>query len=85
MMIILMMDRNRGNDSMTRFTDSPYEYMMTQKPHMGHAREKPQQRSKKDRCAGCPYGRDRHCAGICMKGLLATTKNGGIKRHETDT
>lgn len=73
MMIILMTvsrmtGRNRGNDIMVRFTDSPYEYIMVQKPDAGRVRETVPPGHK---CHGCPYGRGRPCVGICMKDLCS--------------
>lgn len=69
---------------MAQFTDSPYEYMMAQKPSARQRREKEPAPSLPGRCRGCPYGRDRPCVGFCMKALLSDT---GKKRrdHGTDT
>lgn len=55
---------------MTRFTDSAYEMMMTQKPHTGRQTEtEPPRYPPGHKCHGCPYGRDRPCLGMCMKDL----------------
>lgn len=69
---------------MARFTDSPYEYMMTQKPSARQERETGPPPSRPDKCRGCPYGCGRPCVGICMKDLMSGM---GRKRrsHETDT
>lgn len=68
---------------MARFTDSPYEYMMAQKPSARQARETGSP-SSLEKCRGCPYGLGRPCVGICMKDLMSGM---GRKRrnHETDT
>lgn len=59
---------------MTRFTDSPYEYMMSQKPGAGHVQSgKPSRSPVPERCITCPYGRGRPCASVCMKNLLSVT------------
>ena len=54
---------------MTRFTDSPYERMMTQKPSGG---EKPHRKSlpKDHPCYDCCFA-DQVCVGICHRELLA--------------
>lgn len=63
---------------MTRFTDSPLEYMMAQKPHTGRQAETgPPRYPPGHKCHGCPYGRDRPCLGVCMKDLQK-----GEKPHE---
>lgn len=63
---------------MTRFTDSAYEMMMTQKPRTGRQTEtEPPRYPSGHKCHGCPYGRDRPCLGMCMKDL----QKGG-NRHE---
>lgn len=69
---------------MGRFTDSPYEYMMTEQPSSGQARETRTAPVLSDKCQGCPYGRARPCVGFCLKDLMADI---GKKRrsHETDT
>ena len=57
---------------MGHFTDSPYEYMMMEKP-AGNAR--PPQREggipypAGPKCRGCPYGRERPCLGACIREL----------------
>lgn len=72
MTIILTMSRNRRIDGMTYFTDSPFERMMVQKP--GPVRRQGAQAPALvpgNKCHGCVYGRDRPCAGVCMKKVLA--------------
>lgn len=83
MMTIRMADRNRGNDGMTRFTDSPYEYMMAQKPDADGRRESSAPRYPPGhKCYGCPYGRDRPCVGICMKDLNVPKRGKKKGDHE---
>lgn len=67
---------------MARFTDSPYEYMMAQKPSTRQDRGTGQNPSQLDKCRGCPYGRDRPCVGICMKDLMSGM---GRKRRKHET
>ncbi len=54
---------------MTRFTDSPYERMMTQKPSGGG---KPHRITlpKTHPCYGCVFA-NQVCVGICHRELLA--------------
>ena len=82
-MITRRTGENRRGKAMTRFTDSPYEYMMAQKPSARQARETGSP-SPPEKCRGCPYGLGRPCVGICMKDLMSGM---GRKRrnHETDT
>ena len=50
---------------MTRFTDSPYEYLMTQRPYAGkEADAGPPPYPPESRCAGCPYGSGKPCIGV---------------------
>lgn len=57
---------------MTRFTNSLYERMMTQKPQMGRLSEMDPPRFRPSyKCHGCPYGRDRPCIGLCLKDIQA--------------
>ena len=51
------------------FTDSPYEYMMTQKPTEGRRGSTPSFYPPGHKCHGCPYGKDRPCLGVCIKDL----------------
>ena len=53
-----------------RFTDSPYERMMTQVPTETREAHGPPVRPPGHPCYGCPYGRDAPCIGICYKKLL---------------
>lgn len=69
---------------MTRFTDSPYEYLMTQKPYAGGERDSgPVPYPPQSRCAGCPYGSGKPCIGVCMKKLLSQSKKSreGDEKH----
>lgn len=72
---------------MTRFTDSPYEYLMTQKPHVGKKEDAgPAPCPPGSRCAGCPYGKERSCIGVCIKKLILSTKKRreGEREHGKD-
>ena len=60
-----------------RFTDSPYERMMTQVPTEMREAHGPPVRPPDHPCYGCPYGRDAPCIGICYKKLLK-----GSGKHE---
>ena len=62
---------------MIRFTDSPYERMMTQVPTEPREAHGPPVRPPDHPCYGCPYGRDAPCIGICYKKLLK-----GSGKHE---
>lgn len=53
-----------------RFTDSPYERMMTQKPTAGREVREPPALPADHPCHGCAYGRDTPCLGICWRELL---------------
>ena len=55
---------------MIRFTDSPYDRMMTQGPAETREAHGPPVRPPDHPCYGCPYGRDAPCIGICYKKLL---------------
>lgn len=53
---------------MTRFTDSPFEYMMTQKPQRGRlSNVEPPPLPPAHPCYGCGYSNGRPCVGFCMK------------------
>lgn len=57
---------------MTRFTDSPYEYMMTQKPYVGKETDsEPVAQLSESRCVSCPYGKEKPCIGVCIQKLLS--------------
>ena len=53
-----------------RFTDSPYERLMTQTPPGREKAPASPVRPPGHPCHGCPYGRDAPCLGICYKKLL---------------
>ena len=56
---------------MTWFTDSPFEKMMTQKPHGRHRDDKPPV-PRSPACVGCPYNKGlAPCVGYCIKKLQA--------------
>lgn len=64
---------------MPKFTDSPYEVMMKQKPYSGRPPEvEPPLFLSGDKCNGCPYGQAKPCMGICLKDL----QTGGKKDAE---
>lgn len=80
MTIILTMTRNGRIDGMTYFTDSPFERMMVQKPEP--VRRQGAQTPAAvpgNKCYGCAYGRDRPCAGVCMKKVLAAGQEKGVE------
>lgn len=53
---------------MTRFTDSPFERMMTQKPEGRKKTSRPPSLPKSHPCCGCGnYGRP--CVGFCHREL----------------
>ncbi len=75
--------QDRRNDSMALFTDSPYEYLMTQKPTGGRRENAPSPYPPGHECHGCPYGRDRPCLGACIKKLSAApVREDKTKRRE---
>ena len=55
---------------MTRFTDSPYERMMTQVPTERREVHVPPALPPGHPCHGCPYRRDAPCLSICYRDLL---------------
>ena len=55
---------------MTRFTDSPYERMMTQRPAGQAKAPASPARPPGHPCHGCPYSRDTPCLGICYRELM---------------
>lgn len=61
---------------MTRFTDSPYEYLMTQKPYVGkEAGSGSVPQPPGSRCVSCPYRKEKPCIGVCIQNLLSETTN----------
>ncbi len=52
---------------MTRFTDSPYERMMTQVPTEQREVYGPPALPPGHPCHGCPYRRDAPCLGVCCR------------------
>lgn len=68
---------------MAQFTDSPYEYMMSQKPSAGQERGKGPPEPPAYGCGSCPYGRARPCIGFCIKKLLSEVRK-ERRSHETD-
>ena len=53
-----------------RFTDSPYERMMTQVPTERREVHGPPALPPTHPCHGCPYRRDAPCLGVCYRDLL---------------
>lgn len=69
---------------MTRFTDSPFERMMTQRPVPGHAASASFAHPPGHPCRHCPYGRAALCVGICYQKLRKEReKNRACDRRET--
>ena len=64
-----------------RFTDSPYERMMTQVPHGIREALGPPDRPPDHPCYGCPYGQNAPCLGICYRKLI---KNRSDKHAVSD-
>ena len=61
---------------MTRFTDSPYERMMTRRPEGGKETSRPPSLPHSHPCYGCGnYGRP--CVGICHRKCPDGSKRGG--------
>ena len=80
MTIILTMSRDRRVDGMTYFTDSPFERMMVQKPEpVRRQGSQTPTLMPGSKCYGCVYGRDRLCAGVCLKKVLAAGHTEGAK------
>ena len=61
-----------------RFTDSPYERLMTQTPPGREKAPASPVRPPGHPCHGCPYGRDAPCLGICYKKLLKGSGNHAV-------
>lgn len=57
---------------MTRFTDSPFEKIMVQKPGGRHDHVPPLSRSPE--CAACPYKKITPCVGYCIRQLKENKK-----------
>ena len=55
---------------MTRFTNSPYERMMTQVPTETREAHGPPAYPPGHPCHGCSYGRHAPCLGICYRKLM---------------
>ncbi|MEE1173094.1 MAG: hypothetical protein U0K87_12145 [Ruminococcus sp.] len=55
---------------MTRFTDSPFERMMMQKPCGGMTSHHKPALPKNHPCYGCPYV-EQGCMGVCYRDLMA--------------
>ena len=55
---------------MMRFTDSPYERLMTQVPAGRKGPPPPPVRPPSHPCEGCPYGKNALCIGVCLRELM---------------
>ena len=67
---------------MTRFTDSPYERMMTRSPEGGKETSRPSSLPPSHPCYGCGnYGQP--CVGFCHRQLTAWLRERRNKNHET--
>ena len=67
---------------MTRFTDSPYERMMTRRPKGGKETSRPSSLPPSHHCYGCGnYGQP--CVGFCHRQLTAWLRERRNKNHET--
>ena len=68
---------------MTRFTDSPYERMMTRRPEGGKDTSRPLSLPKSHPCYGCGNYRDgQPCVGFCHRQLTAWLRERRMKNHE---
>ncbi|RHO56906.1 hypothetical protein DW094_03160 [Ruminococcaceae bacterium AM07-15] len=66
---------------MTRFTDSPYERMMTRRPESGKETSRSHSLSPGHPCYGCGnYGRP--CVGFCHRQLITQMQERRNKKHE---
>ena len=64
---------------MTRFTDSPYEPMMTRRPEGGKAASRPPSLSPGHPCYGCGnYRPGQPCVGFCHKELTAWLRESNL-------
>ena len=65
-------EESENPGQMTRFTDSPYEPMMTRRPEGGKAASRPPSLSPGHPCYGCGnYRPGQPCVGFCHKELTA--------------
>ncbi|OUP54922.1 hypothetical protein [Pseudoflavonifractor sp. An184] len=68
---------------MTRFTDSPYERMMTRRPEGGKETSRPPSLSPGHPCYGCGnYRPGQPCVGFCHRQLTAWLRERRMKKHE---
>ena len=66
---------------MTRFTDSPYERMMTRRPESGKDTSRPLSLPKSHPCYGCGnYGQP--CVGVCHREMERWLKKRRKTNHE---
>ena len=69
---------------MTRFTDSPYERMMTRRPEGGKETSRPPSLPQSHPCYGCGnYRPGQPCVGFCHKELTAWLRAAGFTRIRT--
>ncbi|NBJ95064.1 hypothetical protein D5281_21505 [bacterium 1xD42-62] len=67
-----------------RFTNSPFERMMTQRPSPGRAAPASPVHPPGHPCHRCPYGLNAPCVGICYKNLKKEReKNATCDRGKT--
>ncbi|MFQ6806621.1 MAG: hypothetical protein ACLRT5_18750 [Lachnospiraceae bacterium] len=68
---------------MTRFTNSPYERMMTHRPEGGKETSRPPSLSPGHPCYGCGnYNPTQPCVGFCHRQLTAWLHERRMKNHE---
>jgi hypothetical protein len=58
---------------MMQFTDSPMEWMMTQKPKQ-RREETPPTLSSDHPCYRCGYRKDSCCVGVCYREMFTSSK-----------
>lgn len=63
---------------MTRFTDSPYERLMQEKPM--YREEKSSLLSEEHPCSSCSYRRLDFCSGVCFRDLILTGSQKKVKK-----
>lgn len=67
---------------MARFTDSPYEYMMTQKPYMGRHRETGPPLSRPDTSATAVHMDGINPALVCACAICRKKEETGMSKHK---
>ena len=70
---------------MTRFTDSPYEPMMTRRPEDGRDTSRPPSLSSGHPCYGCGnYQYGQPCVGVCQRELTRWLRERKRKNETCD-